>query len=270
MSWSKIRRGVLYGGALIILLAFPYGPLFPWSPWKPGYEHLALQRADVYWPKGGVLPDAYRQFDDLIRETEQFEQIECTKRITVVECETWVQFRRLMPHITGRVLGAVTLATGAQIYVTPKLGEMKFDHREFLLHELGHALINQHQSILNAIRFVQVDWLAEGIAVANGRQKSYLSLGEVLTRAAREPVGPIIDPDRRGELKMLDMRLAYPVWRYFNEYLIAIHGREGYHQYVMAVAGDPPQWRALFSPVFGRSFVDEIDAFEESLPFAGR
>lgn len=259
----KIRRGLFFGGVLVFLLGFPYGPLFPWSPWKPGYEHLALGKADIYWPKGTVLPEAYRQFDDLIAQTERFEQLDCVKRITVVECGSWSEFRRLMPHMSSRSVGAVTLATGAQIYVTPKLNERKLDHREFLLHELGHALVNQHQSLYNAFRFAQVEWLAEGISVANGRQQSYLSLGEVLSRAAREPVGPVIDPElRRG---VLDMRFAYPVWRYFNEYLMTRHGRDAYQRYLLSVASDPAAWRSKFETSFGRPFADEIDAFQETL-----
>ena len=271
MLWSKIRRGLFFGGALVFLLAFPYGPLFPWSPWKPGYDHLTLQRADIYWPTGTMLPEAYRQFDNLIAETERFEQFDCTKRITVVECATWAQFRRLMPHISTHAVGAVTLATGAQIYVTPKLDEMKFDHLEFLLHELGHALIHQHQSIPDAISFVKIDWLAEGIAVANGKQKSYLSFAEMRSRASHEPLTPVIDPDRRVELKgPLDMRFAYPVWRYFNEYLITQCGREAYHYFLQAVAADPTRWRDKFPQMLGRSFSDEIQAFQETLQSAAR
>lgn len=76
MLRKSLRRGLFFSSVLEFLLAFPYGPLFPWSPWKPGYEHLALQRADIYWPTGTVLPQAYRQFDDLIAQTEQFEQLE--------------------------------------------------------------------------------------------------------------------------------------------------------------------------------------------------
>ena len=268
MRWEKLRRGLFFSGMLVFLLAFPYGPLFPWSPWKPGYEHLALQRADIYWPTGTALQPAYRQFDELIARTEQFEDLECTRRITVVECATWTQFRRLMPHMSTRGLAAITLATGAQIYITPKLDEKKLDHREFLLHELGHALVNQHQTLVGAMRFSKIDWLSEGIAVANGKQKAYLSFSEMRSRARREPLGPVIDPDRRQGL--LDMRFAYPVWRYFNEHLMTVFGRDRYHRYLVAVAADPPRWREQFQQSFGRSFDDEIASFEDSLRATAR
>ena len=266
MNWSRVRRGVFFGGALLFLLAFPYGPLFPWSPWKPGFEHLALQRAEVYWPAGSSLPEPYRHLDELIAQTERFEQLDCPKRITVVQCGTWAQFHRFMPHMRGQGLGALTLATGAQIYVTPKIEEKKFDPREFLLHELGHAVINQHQSIAAAYQFVRIDWLAEGISVANGQQKAYLNRAEVLERAARQPLGPVIDPDRRGELGgPLDMRFAYPVWRYFNEYLMARHGRDTYQQFLLAAAGEPGRWRSFFEETFGHPLGEEIEGFQETL-----
>jgi hypothetical protein len=266
MNWPRIRRGAFFSCTLLFLLAFPYGPLFPWSPWKPGYDHLALERADVYWPKGTVLPDAYREFDSLIAQTERFLEFDCPKRITVVECGTWMQFRRLMPQMASRGLGAVTLATGAEIYVTPKLTEKNFDHREFLLHELGHAVIHQHQPLLAAFRFVRIDWLAEGLSVANGQQQSYLSRSEVIERVAHQPLGPIIDPDRRSELGgPIDMRFAYPVWRYFNEYLMSSHGRATYQRFLLAAAQDPADWRSHFDRIFGKPLKDEIESFERTL-----
>jgi hypothetical protein len=266
MNWSRIRRGVFFTGVLLFLLAFPYGPLFPWSPWKPGYDHLALQRADIYWPHGTSLPSAYREFDSLIAQTERFEQLDCPHRIMVVECGSWIQFRRLMPQMTGHSLAALTLATGTEIYVTPKIDEKRFDHREFLLHELGHAVINQHQSITAALRFVKVDWLAEGLSVANGRQQSYMSREEVVERAARQPLGPIIDPDRRNELGTpMDLRFAYPVWRYFNEFLMASHGRETYQRFLLGAAHDPSRWRSQFTETFGRPMDTEIEDFQRTL-----
>jgi hypothetical protein len=266
MNWPRIRRGAFFAGALLFLLAFPYGPLFPWSPWKPGYDHMALERADVYWPKGAALPDAYREFDSLIAQTERFLELDCPKRITVVECGTWMQFRRLMPHMTSRGLGAVTLATGAEIYVTAKIAEKNLDHREYLLHVLGHAVINQHQSLLAAYRFVRIDWLAEGLSVSNGQQKSYLSRSEVVERAAHQPLGPIIDPDRRNELSLpIDMRFAYPVWCYFNEYLMSSHGRDTYQRFLLAAARDPADWRNQFNRIFDRPLKDEIETFQQTL-----
>ena len=265
MNWSRIRRSSFFACAFLCLMAFPYGPLFPWSPWKPGYDHLALHRADIYWPKGAELPDAYRDFDRLIAQTESFLQLDCPHRITVVECGAWTQFHRLMPHLRSHGLGAVTLATGAEIYVTPKIEEKKFDHREFLLHELAHALINQHQPLTAAVRFVKIDWLAEGLSVANGLQRSYMSREEVFERAAHQPLGPIIDPDRRHELAgPLDMRFAYPLWRYFNEYLMSSHGRETYQRFLLAAANDPTNWRSGFLQTFGHPFAEEIEAYERT------
>ena len=41
---SKVRRALLLLSLVLLLAAFPFGPLFPWSPWKPGYERLPLGR----------------------------------------------------------------------------------------------------------------------------------------------------------------------------------------------------------------------------------
>jgi hypothetical protein len=79
------------------------------------------------------------------------------------------------------------------------------------VHELGHAVIDQHQSIPAALGFVKIDWLAEGISVAKGQQSSYMSRSEVLAPAAGQPLGPVI---------------------------------------LLAATGDPSRWRSRFEEIF--------------------
>ena len=268
--WKRARRTAFLALTLFFLMLFPYGPLFPWSPVKPGYEHLALARADVYYPKGTQLDAEYRKLDEYIAESEQFHQMKVSVRMCVVACNDWAAFGRFNPQYrNGRAVGAVTLATGTVIYVSPKIAERGFDVGEFLRHELSHATINQNQSLMAAWRLMDVPWLVEGIAVANGRQKSYYSREEFLARALREKdLLLFIDPSRRDEVKgIFDMRYAYPTWRYFNEYLMA-KDRAAYQRYLQAVMKEPQVWRARFAPEFGVSFETAVERFQSSLPVA--
>ena len=111
--------------------------------------------------------------DEYIAESEQFHQMKAPARMCVVACSEWASFGRFNPQYRDcHAVGAVTLATGTAIYVSPRIAERGFDAGEFLRHEIWHATINQHQSLLAAWRLAGVQWLVEGIAVANGRQKS--------------------------------------------------------------------------------------------------
>jgi hypothetical protein len=244
---------------LLILIAFPYGPLFPFSPWKPGYQHLALSRADIFWPERTELPEAYRSLDRFIGETEAFVQLKAPRRITVVKTNSWPRFRSLLPHVSTHAIAAITMATGTIVYVSPKLDEKHFDHGEFLLHELGHAVINQNQTIPAAWRFARIEWLAEGIAVANGKQTSYLSREEFIARAQTQPLRDVIDASGP-----IDMRFAYPAWRYFNEFLMARFGRDRYQTFLLETMREPRTWREYFANRLG-GFDQTIDEFQMSV-----
>ena len=224
------RRTLYFAGVLLVLLLFPYGPLFPWSPVKPGYEHLALERADVYFPSGTTLDPAYRRIDEYIAKSEQFHGLKAPKRICVVACGDWSSFRRFLPHMRGTGVGAVTLATGTAIYMSPHLAERRLDANEFLRHEISHATLHQNQSLANALRIIKVEWVSEGLAVAYGDQKSY-----------------------------------YVVWRRFNEFLMATRGREAYQRYLEAVLQDPEAWRELFPQHLGLSFAEAVEEFQGAM-----
>jgi hypothetical protein len=254
-------RTAFFALILLVLMVFPYGPLFPWSPVKPGYDHLALARADVYYPVGTQLDPAYRRLDEYIGASETYHRLKAPKRICVVACNAWTSFVRFLPQYRGsRGVGAVTLATGTVIYVSPRLMERGLDVGEFLRHELSHATINQNQTLTAAYRFGDAQWLCEGIAVAFGDQKAYYTREQFLTRARGEKdLRAAIDPLRRKEA--FEIRYAYQAWRYFNEFLMA-RDRAAYQRYLLAVMEDPRKWREAFAPAFGIRFEEAIELFQ--------
>ncbi len=53
-----------------IALAFPYGPLFPWSPVRPGYAVAHFARAAVLYPRGTELAEDFRHVDDYLAHAQ--------------------------------------------------------------------------------------------------------------------------------------------------------------------------------------------------------
>jgi hypothetical protein len=261
----KVRQALLLASLLLLLAAFPFGPLFPWSPWKPGYERLSLTRADIFYPAGTTPKDVYRSVDVYISGAERALQLTANKHLTVIVTKDWDHFQRLLPHLRSRGLGAVTLATGTIIYVTPRLDERGFDHGEFLRHEINHAVMHQNQGVLDAYRMNELPWLLEGLAVSYGDQKAYLSREQFLIRARRQPdLLPVIDPSLRQA--GMDMRFAYPVWRYFVEYLIDHYDRARFQGFLRACMDDPRQWRDHFQHSFGEPLERAVRQYADSLP----
>jgi len=160
MSW---KHGVAYLLVLAFLAAFPYGPLFAWSPVHPGYLKLRFTRADVLYPEGGPLDAAYHDVDRFVAMAEAFHRLRCSKRITVIACRSWNDCRRFAPFLGRQQPVGVTIATGTVIYLTPSINGT-WDVGGVLRHELSHATLNQNRSLLSVWRLLAQPWFSEGVA----------------------------------------------------------------------------------------------------------
>ncbi|MGA3187220.1 MAG: hypothetical protein ABSF22_08915 [Bryobacteraceae bacterium] len=259
-NWWGWAAGLI----LLVLIACALdGPLFPWSPVKPGYTHFTLHRADIYYPTGTTLEEPYQQLDSFIDEAEKFHRLKMPDRITVIAPRRWADFHFQTPWQGGNAIAALTLQTGTVIWITPKIAEKHFDTAEFLRHELSHAILDQNMTLWRGRKMNSQPWLFEGLAVDFGRQKAYLSDDEFLLRARTESVGPAFDG------RSTDMRYNYVAWRYFIEHLIKTRGRDQFQEYLLHVMQDPDQALAVFPAAFGISFVDALREFQNQVDTVG-
>ncbi len=262
----RLLRAIVLALIALLLFCFPFGPLFPWSPWKPGYTNLAFDRATVYYAAGTSLPGAFLDLDGDIEQSEAFHRLKAPKRIHVILCRNWSDFRRFVPS-KGRV-GAVTLDTGTVIYVTPRIAERGLDYGEFLRHEISHATLDQNQSVFEAHSNSKAPWLFEGLAVSFGRQKSYVTVQEFKLFAMARDLVPVIDPAKHRPDLPSDIRYDYQAWRYFLEYLIDTQGRDKFQNLLLAVLRTPAASERAFESVYG-AMPDHIRRFRQDV-LAGR
>jgi hypothetical protein len=255
-----MRKWVWWGAPAIVLIlvvaAFCDGPLFPWSPLKPGYTHFILHRADIYYPSGTTLDESYKQMDLFIEEAETFHKLKMPDRITVIASRSWTDFHLQAPWQRGNAIAGLTLQTGTVIWITPKVGEKNLDPAEFLRHELSHAILNQNMPLWRGHKMNGQPWLFEGLAVNFGRQKSYLTEDEFRARAQTDPLAPVFNGNNS------DMRFNYVAWRYFVDYMITKRGRDKFQDYLLRVMQDPDQARTVFPEYFGVSFDGAISDFQ--------
>jgi hypothetical protein len=245
---------------LLMLVAFPYGPLFPWSPVQPGYVAEHFEHADILHAAGLDLDPAYRNIEQYMNDAANFHALRFRKRLTVVACRDWSDFERFMPQYRKRNLGALTLATGTVIYVTPKLREKGFDTGEFLRHELSHAVLNQHQSLINAYRITGQEWFYEGSAVLVGKQRAYVSAAEFTESARHQELWQAFDGSPQH-----DMRFAYQSWRYFWDYEISTVGRNSYLQLQLKCMATPEACRSSFAEVYGTPLQQAVAKFQADI-----
>lgn len=249
---------------VIVCWALAYGPLFAWSPVHPGYNSFRLRRAEILYPTGSTPDPALRQVDSYIGETESWLQMTMHKPITVVVCRNWPDFFRFVPMIRGRV-GAVTLDTGTAIYVAPRVAEKHLDLAEFLRHELTHALVDQNVPIWRVYQMRPTSWLAEGVPVNVGRQKSYVTRAEFLARARDTNLLPVIDTTKESA----DMRFNYIAWSNFIDYLRQTRSHATFLRYFRTFLNDPAGQHRNFQQIYGKPLPDTIQEFQDAIR-AGR
>ncbi len=264
MRW--LRRLLFLLILAAVIAAFPLGPLFPWSPVRPGYQVLALNRADIVFPEGTTPDPAYRQVDRYIADAEEFHRLTYRWRMTIIACRDWDDLARFLPTVRDHGIGASTLETGTVIYVTPRIKEAHLDTGEFLRHELSHAVLHQNSAIWNAFEMRRQGWFLEGMAVAFGDQKSYLSEKEFRAQAGKENMVGLIDPEiRLRDDLTADTRFLYPAWRYYLEYLIRKHGRDQFQVFTVEYLRHPGDYQQVFRIVYSQNFRDSLHDFQESL-----
>ncbi len=262
----RIFIGALISLAFLLAMAFPFGPLMPWSPVKPGYHRVSYASADVYLGGGDNQLGDYGGVEKMMRDAEKFHRMEYLRKVKVIACKSWGDCARAMPWLNVKALGGVTLATGDVIYITPKLKEKNFSVEEFLRHELSHALLSQHTTIRKSLKMTDQAWFSEGLAVSFGDQKAYLSRAEFLERAPKTDLAKFIDPESMDRSAPgWNQRFAYTAQRYFLEYLKQRFGADRFQDFTVRYIDNPDDYRNLFNEVFQISFPDAIKQFEQAI-----
>ena len=259
---------IAFVAMLLLTYAFLFGPLFPWSPVKPGYERLRLVRADVYFGAGSSLDPAYGLVDQAIEITERFHQLDLRHRMTIIVCRDWADFHRFLPIVRGDGMGAATPEYGTVIFVTPKVQQMKFDINEFIRHELSHAVLDQSSNLLKSLQFKKAPWLFEGVAVLAARQNAYGTWDDFVTRVRKESLVPLFLRETWRTLGF-DIRFAYSAWRYFLQWTIEIRGRPLFQKLLIGFMDHPAEAEQVFRDVYGRDLSIAVFQFDATVRAGG-
>jgi hypothetical protein len=262
MRWRYSILGLI---VLAFLAAFPWGPLFAWSPVHPGYRQVQFLRADVLYPDSMALDPAYREVDQYVAVAENFHELKCSKKIKVVVCRNWNDCLRFAaPFLMGQRPLAVTVPTGTVIFVTPRV-EGWADIGGTLRHELSHAVQNQNRSLVSVLRMLRQPWVSEGVAgvvaakgvTAPGRHLVSLPESEFLSRAKTEDLWPSFTPQPQK-----DWRFSYTAWVYFWDRQIERSGKVTFLKFERECFSDPQSCPSAFAAVYGTDLRHAVDDFQ--------
>jgi hypothetical protein len=275
---------VIIALALVMIYVFCYGPLFPYSPFHPGFNALTFDKYRIIYPLDYAIAPAYLGLDSLLSAAEDFHRLQYKKPITIVISATALQHKRF--SMSGG--HANTIQTGTVIYVNPSInnalyppeirlrksdlfftqtkGNIKRDLRSFLKHELSHALLYQNTTLAKARRVKS--WLEEGLAVYFGNPHHYYH-GEELRKLAigRDYFFDLFDDQKDAYFVPPEIKyyFKYGIYGAFMEYLIDTNGISTVidftHEYIVA----PQEERGLFQSHFRTTMDSALLDFRKSL-----
>ena len=266
MGW---KRGIAGFFVLAVLAAFPYGPLFPWSPVHPGYITLDYKRADVLYPADRPPDPAFSDVDQYAALAERFHNLKCAKKITIVACRDWNDCLRFAAPFLGKQRPAgLTIPTGTVIYLAAPYIYGTLDVGAVLRHELSHATLNQNRTLLSVWRLLKQPWFSEGVAgvtagmgvTAPGRQLVALPAVEFIARARHEELWPSFDATRQK-----DWRFSYTAWEFFWVRQIQLVGKEAFLKFESACTSAPEKCRAGFANIYGMDLRRAVKAYQDDL-----
>lgn len=249
---------------------FCFGPLFPWSPLKPGFESSTFGRAIAWYPKGSEPLPEFAALESLMKETEKSHKLRFRKGIRVILCANGNQYKRFS-MIGGHASAG---PTGTVIYINPSIRSTTYpppldskngddekaaknqgarrDIASFLRHELSHAILYQNTSLFKALKIK--NWVEEGLAVYTGNPDHYYRGAEFRTLAFDRGYffNLLNDKSEPPSIsKEIKFYFVYGAYGEFMAYLIQNHGMDTVLDFIHAYIYAPSEEECLFRLFFG-------------------
>ena len=259
---SKKYYIILFILLLLIIYLF-WGPLFPWSPIKPGYEHFASSKISLSIKERTAQDSVVLRMDQVIKDEETFHGLKFKSRVRIIVTGKNSNIRRFTPWIPGKGY-SISLSALNLVYIGPTSRKSKFGIEPYIKHELSHMLIGQNTDGLDKkMEMLRQSWLVEGLAIYFGGPRFY-SKDEV--RAFFIMHGMEFSSLHEANIKEVPMdvqRLYYSYYGYFTEFLIRRYGLGKMQQYLKAYIEDPFTYEELFFEVYGSNKKGILLAFTD-------
>lgn len=258
---------------LLLIVSFLFGPLFPWSPVKPGYQTREAEQFTLYSPTDRAIPEFYSSLDAEITTLSAALELPVKRDIKIIRTEKSA-FQGYMPWLRTESLGGVALQTGNVLFVSyEKIAERQLSEQEFVKHELIHIILHQNSTLGNALRAGSITYISEGVPFYLGGP-NYFPKNEFIEKI--KPIdlkettkGDAIYED--GTFNSLDeasgdrYKVSHMLYGEFVRYLVTTYGTNKFNAFNKAVLQDPGAHRKLFEEHFEMKLEAALQIFEEQL-----
>lgn len=253
---------------VLLMVYLFWGPLFPWSPVKPGFKKIKSSGATLFYTDFDEKAFPYN-LDKILREEEQFHNLTYQKYFRIIVPGKESNMKRYLPWMKGSGY-SVSLGFANVVYIGSNARNSPYGLEAYLKHELSHLLIQQNTPTKSDHFEIQKQaWLSEGIATHFGGPHYYDRLE--FAGLWRERGHTFDDLFMKNPLEMDKsmIRLYYSYYRFFVEFLIETCGLEKLQEYLRNYCKDPASYLHIFRKVYHAELNQKLAEFNNYMNTAG-
>lgn len=248
----------------ILMYTLLFGKLFPFSPFRIGFQKHESKKTIIYLQKETVF-DNFNIADDLIDSIEYFHEMNFINKPEIYIFKDKSSYLRLSPS-----KARFCAFSNGRLFISPwamkESRESKISMNTYLTHELSHILIFQHCNLIS--KFFYPKWVLEGFAVFSSNQMGidfYPSKKETLKKISE---GNFLKPeyfDTNKEKKVkfdvkYKMPFIYSEFACMINYLDMMYGREKLISYIKTLTKNSNNPK-VFKKIYGFNYNEMITNF---------
>jgi hypothetical protein len=264
---TMLKKTIIYSAAILFLALLFYlfwGPLFPWSPIKAGFQKIPSAKANIYIQGMTFSDSIVYHIDEILESEESFHELKYKDRVTIIIVDPETSMKRFAPWLRGSGY-SVSLSMLNLIYIGPIARQSSFGIKTYLKHELSHMLMAQNTSFRKALRMHNQGWFVEGIAQYFSGHYFYSPSEFTEICKSRRVSFNTLREQNPLEMSFSDLKLNYTYYQLFIDYLINQYGLESLKYYIKLYIKAPDNYREMFKTVYGSDLEGILDSFKSSL-----
>ncbi len=247
---------------LLIVLYLFWGPLFPWSPIKPGFNRIGSSKATTYIIKNEGDSVVYA-IDEIIQEVEKFHDLKFKRKFKIIILGRESNMKRFLPWLRSSGY-SVKIGYANLIYIGANARNSSYGVRVFLKHEISHLLLHQNMaSGLDNLRTVDQGWLAEGAATYFGGPHYYEKTGFVEYWERNNLAFDSLYEQNPRKMDRNIFAQKYTYYRFFVQFLIDAYGLEKFQSYLKEYLRAPLDYKMLFPKVYNEDLNSILKKFDD-------
>lgn len=248
--------------ALLVYLL--WGPLFPWSPIKPGFQKIPASNAHIFIQNMTPADSIVYHIDGILEEEALFHQLQYQDKCTILIVDPETNMKRFAPWLRGAGY-SVSLSMANLIYIGPTARTSSQGIETYLKHELSHMLMDQNTSFRKALRMHEQGWFLEGIAQYFSGHRFYTRAEFIEICKARQIRFSDLRAGNPLGMTFQDLKLNYTYYQLFIQHLVDSYGLGSLQTFIQHYLREPDNYPQLFEMLYGVKLETILVDFKASL-----